>query len=239
MSFKSRLRVGVFGASGRMGAEVLKVVQAEKHLHLIAIVDDRPLWAYHELKTRLQELHERKPQVIIDFSSSEGTIEIATWCAKNRVALVSGTTGLSKKAEAVLKAVAKKVPVFTSPNMSIGVNAFSFAVKAFAQKFPDCEIEIEEIHHKHKKDKPSGTAKFLREEILSASPRARISKPVSLRGGEIFGIHKVYFFSTSEWVCFEHHATDRSIFAKGAVSAAEWLVGRKSGHYSMKDFLKG
>jgi 4-hydroxy-tetrahydrodipicolinate reductase len=137
-----------------------------------------------------------------------------------------------------LRKASGQVAVFQSPNMSLGINALARSIQTFMRMTPGWDVAIEDIHHRHKKDSPSGTAKFFKAVIQEESAgKSTVAEPVSIRGGEVFGIHKIFFFSDSEWVAFEHHATDRGVFAKGAVAAARWIHGRKAGLYSMSDLL--
>ena len=181
-----------------------------------------------------------KVDVVIDFSSPDGTALITAWCQKNKVALVSGTTGLSPLQEKELVIASKEIPVFRSPNMSLGLNGMIEALKTFCQEFSEGEVVIEETHHKNKKDSPSGTAKLLHHIVReNVKPEVKVSEPVSFRVGEVFGVHKVSFIGGGEVVNFEHQALSRGIFAQGAIHAAKWLVGKGPGLYSMEDMLRG
>jgi 4-hydroxy-tetrahydrodipicolinate reductase len=220
-----------------MGQELLTLLKKNRELSLCAVVDEQA--GSHRLSTDFDGLKKKKPKVVIDFSSPEGTEKAALWCQERKVALVTGTTGLSEAQKKMIKSASRHTAVFSSPNMSVGVNAMISALEAFVARFNECDVEIEEIHHRHKKDKPSGTAKLLHESLKGIVPvPSRLGQPVSLRGGEIFGIHKVYFFSEGEWLCFEHQATDRSVFARGALRAAAWVARQKPGFYTMKDVLE-
>lgn len=212
-----KISVGIFGEKGRMGKEVAAVLEKDK-------------------KVRLVDLQEAK--VVIDFSSPKGLSKIASLCLKEKIPLVSGTTGLTEAQIKSLKKVAKKIPVFFAPNMSIGLNLMAHTMGQYAKKFSAGEVEMTEIHHRHKKDNPSGTAKFLHQTVKSQTGAGvKIKKPIGLRGGSVFGIHSVYFLGDGEFVTFEHQATDRTVFARGAVEAAKWLVGKSPGFYEMKDLL--
>ena len=224
-----KVKVAVFGSRGRMGKEVISLLESHPKLSLSGVSD---------INDAIEALDLHEPNVVIDFSSPEGLKKIAKWCAGNNTPLVSGTTGVSEVDEKKISSFSRKIPLFRSANMSLGVNAMAHALKMFAQEFSDADIQIEEIHHRHKKDAPSGTAKFLHETLLSSGrKKIHIQPTVSLRGGEIFGIHKVYFFSKNEWVCFEHQAMNRSVFAEGAIQAALWLSTQRPGLYSMSHLL--
>jgi len=229
----AQIQVAVFGGSGRMGKELVNLICKETKLNLCASIDAKSAVTLGNLKKYF-------PDVVIDFSSPEGTVQIAKWCAQNKVALITGTTGLKESQEKSIQKASKKTAIFKSANMGLGINALAGVFKEFLKTFSATEIEIEETHHRHKKDRPSGTAKFLLNEVKASIPKGRkikIGEPVSLRGGEIFGVHKVNFYADGEWLSFEHTATDRSIFARGALKAAQWIKGKKPGMYSMKDML--
>jgi 4-hydroxy-tetrahydrodipicolinate reductase len=222
------IKISVFGATGRMGREVTKLAEKDSSLRLLPTLD---------LPQKLKK--ETKPDVVIDFSSPQGLSVIANWCGQNKVALVSGTTALTLAQEKELKAAAKNSPIFWSPNMSVGLNSMALTLKSFAKNFSMGEVAIEEIHHKNKKDNPSGTAKILHKIIKENVPNGvTVESPVGLRGGDVFGVHKVYFFYDGEVVTFEHQAGNRMIFAQGAIKVSKWIVGQKPGLYEMEDFLQ-
>ena len=171
--------VGVHGADGRMGIEICKIIQADKDLELVV------------------DMKASKPEVVIDFTAPEGAVEVAAWCAEKGVALICGTTGLTPDQEAALKKASTKVPVLHSPNMSLGINALARAIQTFMRMTPGWDVAIEDIHHRHKKDSPSGTAKFFYNVINEESAgKSRVAEPVSIRAGEVFGIHKIFFFGS-------------------------------------------
>jgi 4-hydroxy-tetrahydrodipicolinate reductase len=159
------------------------------------------------------------------------------WCVKNKKPLVTGTTGLNKKEIILLKKGSKNIPIFWSPNMSLGVNIFFQVAEILAQKLMPKEILIQEVHHKHKKDKPSGTAERLAEK-LKAIKGTKVKKIESKRVGEVFGIHRVIFKTSGDQLTLEHNAKDRRIFAQGALEAAQWIQNKKTGLYNSEDFLK-
>jgi 4-hydroxy-tetrahydrodipicolinate reductase len=219
------IKVALNGASGRMGTEILRLIDAQ--IKFLEPLDP-------------SSMAKSNADLVVDFSSPQGCVVAANWCVKNGVPLISGTTGLTTLQEKEIKLASKKIPLFWSPNMSIGLNAMAKALNVFSKNFACGEVAIEEFHHKNKKDSPSGTAKFLERIVKGAVSKATVvSEPVGIRGGDIFGIHKVYFFGDGEWVSFEHHASGRAVFAKGAIEAGKWLVKQKPGFYGMADFLMG
>lgn len=222
----AKLKIGVFGASGRMGTEVLQLWQ-KTHGKSVFFFTDRDL----------VEEKASQVEVWVDFSSPEGLEKILSFCVQHRQALVSGTTGLSPKAFKALDKASRKIPILWAPNMSLGVNILAQALQSLksAQNF---DFQIEEVHHRHKKDKPSGTALRLQEELQLVIGR-RVPDPLALRGGGVFGIHKVWAMSDEEVLIFEHQALNRAVFAKGALSAALWLAKKRPGRYSIQNMLGG
>lgn len=193
--------------------------------------------------------------VVIDFSSPEGTKEAALWCAEHLVPLVTGTTGLSEAEQAAIRTAASKIAIVQSGNMSLGITLLKRLVREAATALPGFDIEILETHHKHKKDSPSGTALLLGEVAAHArgtalSEAARFTRHgrdetrkadeigfAVRRGGGIFGEHDVSFMSEGETISLSHKALSREAFARGAVTAAGWVIGRPAGLYGMDDVL--
>jgi 4-hydroxy-tetrahydrodipicolinate reductase len=193
--------------------------------------------------------------VVIDFSRAEAVAATADACADAGVALMVGTTGLDAATRSRLDAAAAKVPVLVSANTSLALNVLLDLVERAAKALPDnYDIEIFEAHHRHKVDAPSGTAIVLGEaaaagrgEQLPRPPHLTGSQPGPrgnggigfsvVRGGDVVGEHDVRFLGAGEQLRLTHVATDRAIFARGAVAAAGWLVGKPPGRYRMADFL--
>lgn len=194
--------------------------------------------------------------VVIDFTSPEASVEHARACAEAKVALVVGSTGFTAEAKAEIAKAAQKIPVVMSPNMSVGVNLMIEVAAELARRLGDgFEIDILEAHHRLKNDSPSGTALRLAEEIARAVGRTpedfrqsrvgvvgeRPRKEIgiqALRGGDVVGEHTVYFFGDGERIELTHRASSRDQFARGAVRAAIWAVGRPPGLYGMGDVLR-
>jgi 4-hydroxy-tetrahydrodipicolinate reductase len=203
-----------------------------------------------ELKAVLADL-----DVVIDFSSASAVAATAEACAAAGVALLVGTTGLDERVRQQLDAAAEKIPVLVSANTSLALNVLLELVQRAARSLPaSYDIEIFEAHHRHKVDAPSGTALVLGE-AAAAGRGERLQHPVNLtgrqpgvrspggigfsvvRGGDVVGEHDVRFLGEGEQLRLSHVATDRAIFARGAVAAALWLAGRSKGRYQMADFL--
>lgn len=193
--------------------------------------------------------------VLIDFSSPEGTVEAARYCQSKELPLVTGTTGLDDGQQAVIRDAAETIPVVQSGNMSLGVTLLRRLVAEASAALPDFDIEILETHHRHKKDSPSGTALLLGEAAARArgtalSEKARFARHgrhdqrhadeigfAVRRGGGVYGEHEVAFMSEGETVTLGHQALSRDAFARGALTAARWIIGRPPGLYTMDDVL--
>ncbi len=173
--------------------------------------------------------------VVIDFTLPTFFSKTLSWCVKNQLPLVSGTTGLSNKQFADIKKASQKIPILWAPNMSLGVAVANEMVKCF-KYFSDADFQIEEFHHNKKLDKPSGTAKFL-QTTLRKSVEKKLPQPLAIRGGGIYGIHKVYGMTDEEIVMVEHSALNRAVFARGAITAAKWLRNQEPGEYTISNVL--
>lgn len=222
------LSVVVAGRTGRMGREIESIAD-ECDFKIVGGLDRRSGTFADWLKSH------SAPDVLIDFSLPDATRSIAETCAANGIPLVSGVTGISEHDFKALEKAATHIPVLYSANMSIGIQILAQALDALksAEGF---DLSIEDIHHRNKKDRPSGTAVLLNQEL-----RARVGRPaediVSIRGGGIVGIHRVLALSESESIIFEHTALNRTVFARGACRAARWVVGRGPGLHSLRDTL--
>jgi len=210
------------------------------------IIGDDPLAAF---------LH---AEGVLDFTSPDGSVEFAGLAAQARIVHVVGTTGCSDEHNAKIAAASRHARIVKSGNMSLGVNLLSVLVQQAAQALDpaDWDIEVLEMHHKRKVDAPSGTALLLGEaaakgrniDLASRSVRVRDGHTgareagtigfATLRGGSVIGEHSVLFAGEGETVTLSHSATDRSIFARGAIKAALWARDKKPGLYSMLDVLK-
>jgi 4-hydroxy-tetrahydrodipicolinate reductase len=193
--------------------------------------------------------------VVIDFSRADAVGATADACAAAGVALMIGTTGLDAATQQRIDAAARRIPVLVSANTSLALNVLLELVRRAAQALPDTyDIEIFEAHHRHKVDAPSGTALVLGDAAAKGRGQT-LQRPVSLtgsghgerapagigfsvaRGGDVVGEHDVRFLGAGEQLKLSHVATDRAIFARGALAAALWLIGRPANRYQMADFL--
>ena len=237
------IRIVVTGSKGRMGQRVSELVSMEDDLVLVAGVD---------IGDRLEDVI-GDCDVVIDFTGPDAAAQHANTAASHSRPIVIGTTGLDHLQRGAVIDAARTVPVVFAPNMSIGVNLMlgliDTAARTLGQGF---RLEISETHHVHKKDRPSGTA--LR--ILDVAAKARGEDPSkdaiicredegadanivvrSMRRGEVVGDHEITFVSPDECLAIGHHAANRDIFARGAMAAARWIVGRPAGLYGMDDVL--
>lgn len=229
-------KVGVVGASGRMGHEVAKILGEHPRLEAYLGLDPKTVaFGFEHAAKNFQAEPCRQVDVWIDFSTPEILPDLLNFAGRENQAVVSGTTGLGESHQKILKTAAKKIPVLWSSNMSLGVAVLTEALKCFAH-LKDFDFQIEEVHHNRKKDKPSGTALSLQKALVSAVGK-KLPEPLGIRGGGVYGIHKVWAMSEEEVLIFEHSALNRAVFAKGAVAAADWLVSRKPGLYAIKDLL--
>ncbi|HCF57465.1 MAG TPA: 4-hydroxy-tetrahydrodipicolinate reductase [Myxococcales bacterium] len=259
------IRTVVTGVSGRMGSSIVRYVRDADDLELVGATE-RPgsgnIGLDVGLACRLGNFEVPivddlakaigKADVVIDFSIAEASVGHARICAEHKVPLVVGTTGLTAKAKADIVAASERVAILMAPNMSVGVNLMLRLVEQAARVLGgSCDIEIVEMHHRLKKDAPSGTALRLGEITAQATGRdpatdlklSRVGqigeRPKgeigiqALRGGDIAGEHTVYFASEGERLEITHRAFSRDQFALGALRAARFLVGKPPGLYDM------
>ncbi len=221
------MKIILVGAAGQMGQRVIAVAAGQFDITGV----DKKLDSSSIAKVKV------KADVVLDFSTTEATSEVIKYCEKNRLPLVSAVTGHSEKQISGLRKLSKVVPVLWGSNFSVGIYLMRAAAKMLAQKLEGFDINLVEIHHKRKKDAPSGTCKTLYEDLRSVTAKSEISTH-SLRGGSVVGTHSVLFLGEGEEIEVKHTATSRDIFAKGALKACEWLAGKATGWYTMEDFMK-
>jgi len=215
--------IAIYGANGKMGKEICKIL-SQKKINYIKIKN-------------LNEVKIQHISIVIDFSSPEGFDQALDFALKIKKPFVSGTTGLTKLQFNKMKKSGKKIPILWSPNMSLGVALLKKALNVF-HDITDFNFQIEELHHKYKKDSPSGTAINLQAELQKQTQK-KLPKIISIRKGRIFGIHKIHAQSKDEHVIFEHEALNRRVFATGAIRAAMWLQNKSNGVYKIEDVLNG
>lgn len=247
-------KIMLSGCSGSMGSVVIKAAKEINDISIVSGYDIRqnsefPFPVYSDLN-QCKEM----PDVILDFSNPAALETVISFAVKNNIPAVIATTGLSEKEHALLKSASKTIPVFVSPNMSIGINLLISLVKNAAKVLgDDFDIEIIEKHHNKKLDAPSGTALYIADSINEAtgntkeyiydrhSQRKKREKSEigihSVRGGTIAGEHTVLFAGNDEILEINHTAGSKSIFAAGALKASAFLKGKKPGLYCMQDML--
>lgn len=227
------VNVIVVGRTGRMGLEIEAVAKDSGLVKIVGGVGREP----GGLESCFLSLEKSGQLVdaVIDFSLPVATVEVTKVCVKRKIPLVSGVTGLSEAERHSLAEAGKVIPVLYSANMSIGVQILAKALDAL-NGVEGFDLSIEETHHRHKRDRPSGTALLIDDELLKRTGK-RASEIVSLRGGGVVGDHKVLALSDSEVLTFGHQALNRAVFARGACRAARWIVGKPAGSYSLADTL--
>jgi 4-hydroxy-tetrahydrodipicolinate reductase len=236
MKTGTKLKIGLFGGSGKMGQAVEAVVLESKqdpYLFVGKISSANFSFSVTDLSNTEEELL-KDVDVWIDFTSAEGLFLLLQQTPAS-TPIVSGSTGLSEKQFVQLKKESTKRPIFWASNMSLGLFAFRQALKSFSN-ITNFDFAIDEIHHTQKKDSPSGTALTLQKDLETAIGK-KIETPQAHRLGGIFGIHTVHAASQNELITFQHQALNRKVFAEGAVKAALWLVEQKNGLYSMDDMF--
>jgi len=225
---KSPVRVLLVGAAGRMGKTVLDLAAADPKIDIVAQCD---------LGDRIESVM-KTCDVVVDFSHAAAIDEICRAASQHGKALVIGTTAHSQEQRRAIEKAAESLPIVFASNFSIGVNVLFWLTRKAAELLgQDFNPEIIETHHKMKKDAPSGTAKTLAE-ILKAAQKNENQIPIqSIREGEVVGEHTVIFSGPNERLELVHRATSREIFARGALRAASWVMGKPPGLYSMQDVL--
>ncbi|MEM6811296.1 MAG: 4-hydroxy-tetrahydrodipicolinate reductase [Pseudomonadota bacterium] len=234
------MRVGVTGCKGRVGQLLVEDIEANENLTYAGGIDKDD-----DTASLFKEA-----DCIIDFTIPDATIQHAKLAAEHGTSLVIGTTGLDSDQEQILKDCSKDTVIVYAANMSIGVNILLGLVQQTAQKLKDdWDIEIFETHHHHKIDSPSGTALALGKaaqagrgggEFVTDRAGKRNQGDIGYavqRGGDVVGEHDVTFFSDGERIKLSHIATDRRLFVKGALRAAQWTKDKANGLYSMNDVL--
>ena len=247
------INVLVNGCNGRMGQEVIKQIDNYPNLLLVAGFDkfDNGLNTF-PVFTDINKINE-KIDVIIDFSVPDATLNILEFAKKNNISVVIATTGFSDEQLDIIKDYSKYIPIFKSANMSFDICLMSKIVANLAQVLKDTDIEIVETHHNRKIDSPSGTAMLLADSINKSlgnkmkytfdrhSIHAKREKNEigisSIRGGNIVGEHSVKFFGPFETFEITHTSYSRSVFADGALKAAEFVATQPSGLYDMNDLV--
>lgn len=229
------MKVVVSGSTGRIGQELIKLIKAHPVWHLTGLINRKGFSRDGDLYMAPTSSH-IQADVVIDFSLPDHTEALGQFCACHQLPLVSGTTGLAAQHFKVFDTLAQKLPVLWAPNMSLGIYFLHQMIQQLNVLGPDFKAEIEETHHVHKKDSPSGTALLLQQALHKHTGQ---ECPVQAeRKADVFGVHKIKLTSKSEQLLLSHEALNRSVFAKGALQAAELLYKKPAGRYSLQDVLK-
>ena len=253
-----KINLSISGCMGRMGQQLIKSSEKNKNFKLTSLTERRIInKKIAGIKPSINSIEAfKKTNVIIDFTVPKCTIEILKIASKLKKRVVIGTTGFSKKDEALIQKFAKKIPILKAGNMSLGVNLLMYLTEIASQSLGKKFLsKIYEVHHKHKIDYPSGTAlmiaqgiadgrsknlnnlmgkKYLNKKSFPYSEKINFN---SIRKGEVIGEHEIKFSSGKEIVTLNHESFDRALYSEGALTAAAWLMSKKAGLYSMRDLL--
>ena len=253
-----KINLSITGCLGRMGQQLIKSTKSSKEFRIISITENRrinkKILGLNPIFNSKQAFENAK--VIIDFTIPKCTLEVLKIASKLKKRVVIGTTGFSKKEEKLIKRYSKKIPILKAGNMSLGVNLLVYLTEIASRSLNARFLsKVYEVHHKHKKDHPSGTAlmigngiavgknKELRK-IMGKKYLNRKSFPFSkkinfnsLRKGDVVGEHEVKFSDGKEIVTLSHESFDRALYSQGALEAAKWLINKKPGLYSMRNVL--
>tara|TARA_B100001057_G_scaffold490785_1_gene579752 strand:- start:551 stop:1327 length:777 start_codon:yes stop_codon:yes gene_type:complete len=253
-----KIELAVSGCMGRMGQQIIKSIKTDQNFKLTALTENRKMnKKIHGVKVNLNtEDIFKKVNLIIDFTIPKCTFQILKIASKLKKRVVIGTTGFTKKEENLIKEYSKKIPILKAGNMSLGINLLMYLTEIASSSLGKNFLsKIYEVHHKHKKDFPSGTALMLGKGIAVGKNknfynllgRKYLNKKTfpygekinfnSIRRGEIIGEHEVKFSSGKEIITLNHEAFDRALYSEGALLAAKWLMTKKPGLYSMRNLM--
>ncbi|MFH1771333.1 MAG: 4-hydroxy-tetrahydrodipicolinate reductase [Candidatus Omnitrophota bacterium] len=235
------IKIAVIGARGRMGQRIIALAEQDSNLDVTAAIENKghPCIGkvYNKLNISSDSAILQNCDCVIDFSSPSSTLFYLKHALDYMKPLVIGTTGIDKQGIESINDASRTIPVVFSPNMSIGVNVIFELVKFAASILKGYKAAITEAHHVHKKDVPSGTAKKIAEIINSCGLSIGKDEIKSIRENEIVGDHAILFEGDSDTVELRHSAKSRDIFAQGALAAAQWIISKPPGLYSMRDLL--
>ena len=253
-----KINLAITGCLGRMGQQLIKSSKSNNNFKIVALTESKTInkkISGIKLNINTNEAF-KKADVIIDFTIPKCTLEILKIASKLKKRIVIGTTGFTQNEERTIKKYAKKIPILKAGNMSLGVNLLMYLTEIVSGSLGDNYLsKVLEVHHKHKKDHPSGTALMLGKGIANGKnknlynligkkflnkksfPFGKKINFNSIRKGEVIGEHEVSFSSGKEIIKLNHEAFDRALYSDGALSAAKWLSNKKAGLYSMRDLL--
>ena len=253
-----KINLAITGCLGRMGQQLIKSANKNKTFKLVSLTENKRInKKISGIKPELNSMNAfKKANIIIDFTVPKCTLEILKFATKQKKKVVIGTTGFTKKEENIIKKFSTKIPILKAGNMSLGVNLLMYLTEITSKTLGDKFLtKVYEVHHKHKKDYPSGTAlmlgkgiaigknkdfykiigkKYLNKKFFPYGKKINFN---SIRKGEVIGEHEVIFSSGKEIVRLNHESFDRALYSEGALTAARWLLNKKPGLYSMRDLL--
>tara|TARA_B110001452_G_scaffold189081_1_gene159312 strand:+ start:2055 stop:2831 length:777 start_codon:yes stop_codon:yes gene_type:complete len=253
-----KINLAITGCIGRMGKQIIKSAKRNKNFRIVSLTEgkliNKKINGINVSMNTVQSL--KKADIIIDFTVPKCTLDILKIASKFKKRVVVGTTGFSKKEEIMIEKYSKKIPILKAGNMSVGINLLMYLTEITSRSLNnDFLSKIFEVHHKNKKDHPSGTAimlgngiaigknrkfykligkKFLNKRTFPFGKKINFN---SLRKNEVIGEHEVKFSNGKEIITLNHKAFDRSLYSEGSLTAAKWLMKKKSGLYSMRNVL--
>tara|TARA_B100001115_G_C15780022_1_gene383633 strand:+ start:78 stop:854 length:777 start_codon:yes stop_codon:yes gene_type:complete len=254
----NKIKLAITGCMGKMGQQIIKSAKSNKNFTITVLTENKLI------KKKINgigvcqndEKAFKKADVIIDFTVPKCTLEVLKIATKLKKRVIIGTTGFTRKDENVIKKFSKKIPILKAGNMSLGINLLMYLTEIASASLGNNYLsKVFEIHHRHKKDHPSGTALMLGKGIAvgknkdfykligkkylnkKSFPYGRKINFNSIRKGKIIGEHEVKFSSGKEIITLNHEAFDRALYSEGALTAAKWLNKKKPGLYSMRSLL--
>jgi 4-hydroxy-tetrahydrodipicolinate reductase len=253
-----KINLSITGCMGKMGQQLIKSSKKNKDFKLISLTESKIInKKIFGIRLNLNNIEAFKnANVIIDFTVPKSTLNVLKIASKLKKRVIIGTTGFTKKEENLIKRFSKKIPILKAGNMSLGINLLMYLTEIASKTLGDKYFnKVFEIHHKHKKDYPSGTALMLGKGIAigknkdfynligkkylnkGSFPYGKKINFNSIRRGKVIGEHEVLFSNGKEVIKLNHEAFDRSLYSEGALLAAKWLINKKSGLYSMRDLM--
>ena len=253
-----KINLAITGCMGRMGRQIIKSAKNDKNFAIKTLTENSSInKKINGINISLNNENAfEKADVIIDFTAPKCTFEVLKIASKLKKKVIIGTTGFTKREENLIKNYSKKIAILKAGNMSLGINLLMYLTEITSASLGNSYLsKVFEIHHKHKKDYPSGTAlmlgkgiavgknknfyklvgkKFLNKKTFPYSKKINFN---SIRKGEIIGEHEVKFSSGKEIITLNHEAFDRALYSEGALTAAKWLNKKKPGLYSMRNLL--
>ena len=253
-----KINLAITGCMGRMGRQIIKSAKNNKNFAIKALTENRSVnTKINGINISLNNENAlKKADVIIDFTAPKCTFEVLKIASKLKKKVIIGTTGFTKREESLIKNYSKKIPILKAGNMSLGINLLMYLTEIASASLGNNYLsKVFEVHHRHKKDYPSGTALMLGKGIAvgknknfykligkkylnkKSFPYGKKINFNSIRKGEIIGEHKVTFSNGKEIISLNHEAFDRALYSEGAITAAKWLMSKKPGLYSMRNLL--